>query len=115
MKIYLSGAMTGLPDFNFQAFHRAAAKLRAEGHTVFSPAENDEERFGPDISKSETGDITEASAKGFSLREALYDDCSFICLEANAIAMLPGWECSKGAQAEWALARALDHKIIYLT
>jgi hypothetical protein len=92
--IYLAGPMTGLKDFNFPAFDEAAAKLRAEGHCVFSPAEKDRQVFGNDINKSETGDVAEASAKGFSLRQALYEDTKFICLEADTIAMLPGWKTS---------------------
>ncbi len=112
--IYLAGPMSGVKDFNFPAFDEATAKLRAEGHCVFSPAEKDRAVFGQDINKSETGDVDEASAKGFSLRRALYEDTKFICLEADTIAMLPGWEHSKGARAERALAYALGHKIIYL-
>lgn len=114
MKLYLAGPMQGYPDFNFPAFHQAAASLRAQGHMVFSPAEKDIEKHGEDAYLSKTGDIADANAKGFSLRDALYEDTKFICLEADGIAMLPGWENSQGAQAEWALARALGHQIIYL-
>ena len=115
-KIYLAGPMQGYKDFNFPAFHAYAKKLREQGYFVFSPAEADEKRHGVDALKSETGDVAQATANGgFSLREALYEDTKFICLEAEAIAMMPGWELSKGAQAEWALARALSLKIIYLT
>lgn len=38
--IYLCGPMTGLPEFNFPAFHAAAQALRESGYTVFNPAEN---------------------------------------------------------------------------
>lgn len=114
MRIYLAGPMTGIKDFNYPAFHAAAMELRAKGHFVFSPAENDLENHGPDILKSETGNQAEAAAKGFDLRAALYEDTKFICLEADAIAMLPGWENSRGARAEHALAVALRHTIIYL-
>ena len=41
------------------------------------------------------------------LGEALKDDLEFICLEADGIALLPGWENSKGAAAERATAIAL--------
>ena len=37
--VYLSGPMTGLPDFNRPAFHAAAAALRAQGYVVINPAE----------------------------------------------------------------------------
>ncbi|TGT76197.1 MULTISPECIES: DUF4406 domain-containing protein [unclassified Mesorhizobium] len=115
--IYIAGPMTGIPEFNFPAFNAAADKFRAEGHSVFNPAERDIERHnGVDISKGNaTGCQTEAAKQhGFSLRDALADDTAYICKEATAIAMLPGWENSKGARAEWHLAVALGHEIIYL-
>lgn len=109
MKLYLAGPMRGYPEFNFPAFRQAAAWLREQGHFVFSPHERDEEKHGSDVS---TGNVTgdEEIAKqthGFNLREALFDDLKFITLEAEGIAMLPGWEKSKGANAERATAIAL--------
>lgn len=116
MKIYLAGPMRGIPEFNFPAFMAAAAKLRADGHTVFNPAERDNERAGEDISKGNaTGDEAQAVREhGFNLRIAMADDLAFICLEADAIALLPGWENSKGANAECATAAALGLAIITL-
>jgi hypothetical protein len=113
MKIYVAGPMRGIPEFNFPAFHQATAQLRADGHEVFNPAERDIEKTGVDISKgNETGDNGLAEAQhGFNLREALKDDLEFICLHADAVALLPGWENSKGAQAEIATARALGLKV----
>jgi len=113
MKIYVAGPMRGIPEFNFPAFHAAAAWLREQGHTVFNPAERDIEVTGVDISKGNlTGDNAQAEAEhGFNLREALKDDLVFICLEADAIALLPGWENSKGANAELATARALGLEV----
>lgn len=113
MKIYLAGPMTGIKDFNFPAFHKYAAQLRAEGHEVFSPAENDEIHYGVDFNKSETGNP--ADCPTFSLRKALCDDLTFICLHAEAIALMPNYEYSSGAGAEYATAKALKLKFIYLT
>lgn len=116
MKTYLGGPMRGIHAFNFPAFHAAAAKLRAEGHEVFSPAEKDNERHGADISKgNETGDEEQAAREhGFSLREALGVDLAWICQHADAVALLPGWSSSKGATAERAAALALGLEVIYL-
>ena len=111
MKIYLAGPMRGIPEFNFPAFHAAAAKLRANGHEVFSPAERDIERHnGVDISKGNaTGDEALATKQhGFSLRVALCEDLAWICKHADAVALLPGWGASKGANAERAAALALE-------
>lgn len=115
-KIYLAGPMRGIPKFNFPAFNKAAAKLREDGYEVFNPAEKDIERLGADISKyNRNGSEAVAMRKfGFDLRVALQDDLTFICREADAIAMLPGWEYSKGATAEKAVAEALGLEVIYL-
>lgn len=116
MKIYVAGPMRGIPEFNFPAFMAAALNLRAQGHSVFNPAERDIERHGADISKDNpTGSVDEAVKKwGFSLRDALCDDLTYICKEADAIALLPGWERSKGVAAEKATADALGLQIIIL-
>lgn len=117
MKIYLAGPMRGIPEFNFPAFHAAAAKLRAEGHEVFNPAERDVERHGGvDISKGNTEGCEKQAAKqhGFDLRVALGEDLAWICGQADAIALLPGWVDSKGARAEHATAVALGLQVIQL-
>ena len=111
-RIYIAGPMRHYRDFNFPAFHAAAAQLRAQGHFVFNPAEHDESVYGVGFAKSETGDL--ADLPQFNLRKALAEDLNFIITEATAIAMLPGWEFSKGANAELAAARAIGLEEIYL-
>ncbi len=116
MKIYLAGPMRGILEFNFPLFHKVAARLRADGYEVFSPAERDNEKHDADISRGNTtGDEHQARAEhGFSLREALAADLAWICEHADAVVLLPGWETSKGATAERATAAALGLKILVL-
>lgn len=115
MKIYVAGPMRGYPNFNFPAFNAATARLRDDGHYVFNPAERDEHVHGPGVSDSKTGDLAEAEAKGFNLREALADDLDWVCREAEAVVVLPGWTASKGACAEVAAARALGLPVLNAT
>lgn len=114
MKIYVAGPMRGYPEFNFPAFHSAAAMLRKEGHEIFSPAERDQEVHGEEFAKKyKTGSLEEASKDGFSLRRALGDDLAWICQQADGIYLLKGWEKSKGANAEKATAEALGLVVMY--
>jgi hypothetical protein len=114
--IYVAGPMRGLPEFNFPAFFAAEDVLKKEGYRVFNPARKDTEQYGEALSKSNPTGSEEQAAKdiGFSLREALKWDTEKICIECDEIAMLPGWEKSSGAFAEWALARALGLGVRYL-
>lgn len=114
-RVYVAGPMRGYPNFNFDAFYEAAAWLRAKGYEVFNPAESDNEKHGVDISAGniEGSEEVAAAQHGFSLREALGRDADYITQKADAIYMLRGWENSTGAQAEWALARAMKLQIFY--
>lgn len=95
---YLSGPMTGLPEFNYPAFHAAAAALRARGWRVYNPAENN---WSPGV-------------EPFPLRAAFAEYCRFICLEADAVVVLDGWEQSEGARVEVSLAARCEVEVINL-
>jgi hypothetical protein len=96
-------------NLNAPAFRAAAKRLRASGFEVFNPIEASEERYGPDI--YEEGD--EGRAK-INERIVFGVDLAWICAHADAIALLPGWEQSKGARAERAVGMALGLKILLL-
>ena len=114
LRVYLAVPMRNIPYFNFPAFFAAEAKLKKKGHKVFNPARRDVEKYGQGAAPP-TGTVKEAASQvGFSLREALANDSSWLCLNADAIALLPGYEKSKGANAELALAKALGLKVIKL-
>ena len=97
--------MNGHEKFNFPAFFAAAKQLRSEGYIVFSPAENDLLLYGQDFL-----DHPERA----SYKICMEDDTRWICRYADAIALLPGWENSKGVKVEKALAECLGLEIIYL-
>ena len=91
--VYLSGPMTGLPDFNRPAFHAAAAALREQGYVVINPAEVD---LGPDA--------TWADYMRIHLAE--------IARRVTRVFVLPGWESSRGAQLEVHVARSLGLPVV---
>lgn len=93
--IYIAGPMTGINEYNFAAFDMAEADLRAKGWEVINPAQMDRDiGFDPSI------DIAD---KEF-LHHAMIRDTDAIIHDADALALLPGWEKSKGARGELGLA-----------
>jgi len=110
MKIYLAGPMKGIEFFNKPAFDAAAEKLRALGNEVFNPHD-----AVPAAILNKDGSEAEAVLAGFNRRATMAADLSWICLEADAIAMLPGWRNSSGARGEKAVAEALPIEILYLS
>lgn len=113
MKLYLAGPMRGIPEFNFPAFHAAAALLRERGHEVFSPAEKDIEKYGDQLVNAAGSEAEAASNVGFSLRDALRMDLDWITEHGEGIALLKGWERSSGALAEFMTARALGQVMLF--
>jgi hypothetical protein len=112
VKVYLAGPMRGIAEFNFPAFIDAAAKLRAFGYEVWSPAERDiNSGFDPTGMR---GDNDELGPSGFNLREALAEDLAYVTREADIVVLLPGWEKSIGAAAEAAAAHALGLEVLTL-
>ncbi|MFZ2541677.1 MAG: dATP/dGTP pyrophosphohydrolase domain-containing protein [Gallionella sp.] len=92
-RIYLSGPMSGLPGHNFPAFHAQAAQLRASGYIVVNPAETDH--------------------NGKSWEDCLRTDIKELCT-CDTIALMPGWERSKGANLELHVAHRVGMEVIHL-
>ena len=113
-KVYIAGPMRGIKDFNFPAFFAAEEHMHSLGYETFNPARRDTNKYGASGLKSNSGDEKEITKScGFNIREALGADCAWITKEATAIYMLQGWEGSKGANAELALAKALGLEIMF--
>lgn len=93
-KIYLSGPMSGLPDHNIPAFHAMAAELRAAGYEVVNPAE-----LNVDPTKE--------------WEACMRTDISELCT-CDAIALMPGWERSSGANLELHIAHRLGLEVMHL-
>jgi DNA-binding transcriptional regulator YdaS (Cro superfamily) len=92
-RIYIAGPMTGYPELNHPAFHAEAARLRAAGLNVVSPAE-----------VTLDGNPTWFDYMRADLR--LMMRCSTICL-------LPGWRRSKGARIEYLVAKCLGFEVMH--
>jgi len=92
MRVYLSGPMTGLPENNFPAFRLWAERLRVQGYDVVSPAE-----------------IQEAGTWELCLRADLRELAT-----CDAIALMPGWEASKGAHLDLHVAHRLGMGVLHL-
>lgn len=91
MKIYISGPMTGMPEHNFPAFHAAAAALRKLGYEVANPAEIN-------------------AAVGGDWHSYLRADIKALC-DCDGLALLSGWEDSKGAHLEVHVAHRLGIRV----
>ena len=85
--VYISGPMTDLPRLNYPAFFAAAEQLRSKGWPTVNPAD---------------------SALPLDLPWATYLRADIVILAGcTHVALLPGWERSKGAKLEVRIAKAL--------
>lgn len=93
-KVYISGPITGMPGLNRAAFDAAATMLRRiDGHDVVNPHENGLPADAP-------------------WEQHMRADLALL-LECDTIYMLNGWERSRGARIEHALACDLGMAVAY--
>lgn len=95
-KIYLSGPMSGIDGFNYPAFKKAAEKLRTDGHHVENPAE------------VQLDDGVAPTWQNFMRKDVK------LIAECEIIALLPGWEKSRGSTLELHLATQLGLSVMQL-
>lgn len=100
MKLYLSGPMSGLPEFNYPAFKAATERLRSQGHAVVSPHEIPADCPGC----ANTG-------HEHSWAEHMRVDLAAL-LTCDVIVLLEGWQQSRGAQLEKTVAEAIGLMVI---
>lgn len=111
-KVYIAGPMRGIPYYNFPAFDKAAAGLRDAGYDAVSPADIDRlNGFDPQL-LPEDHDWNTVPAECGGLLDVIRRDVNGL-LECDCIYLLPGWEKSTGALAEYALARWNGCKVFW--
>jgi hypothetical protein len=112
--IYVAGPMRGIRYFNFPAFDAARDALKSLGFGVVSPADLDRgSGFDPFvIEDADNYDWRDLKKIGFSLADALDRDVEAI-KRCDAIYLLDGWQQSKGACAEKAIAEWLGLVVVY--
>ena len=96
-RLYISGPMSGLPFNNYPAFVSAELQLRALGYDVVNPA-------------TLPGHATHDQTWAAFMRVDLPALCT-----CDAVALLPGWQASKGARLEHHNALALGMRISALS
>lgn len=104
VKLYIAGPMTGLPAFNYPAFDLAYALLTDVGYTnIITPT---------DACRSCSHPFEEIGKHSWDwyIRSALR-----MISEAEGVALLPGWEDSKGATFEHQVASKLEIPRLLLT
>lgn len=93
MKVYLAGPMTGIPEFNYPQFAKHADDLRTRGFEVVSPHE--------------------LCDQSMSWRLCMKVNIKRL-VECDMIAMLPGWDKSRGACLEMQIAQGLGLEFMFL-
>jgi hypothetical protein len=86
--LYLAGPMSGLPDYNYPAFMAGARALRSAGFMVVNPAENG---------------LPQSAPWAAHMRRDLH-----AMLDCQGLALLPGYEKSRGASLEVYVANELQ-------
>ena len=99
-RVFLSGPMTGIADFNFPLFNKVAKIYRERGWEVVNPV---------DICRKFKKERVLADKAVFDAMIAEQQEAERTC---NAILLLPGWENSRGVRLELKTAIELNMRIL---
>lgn len=102
VKVYVSGKMRGVKDYNRINFAKWTRKLNEEGYDAVNPFKVGE-KFGR----------PEDIEKDHELFAKVFDADMKALAECDAIFMMNGWETSSGAKTE--LLYALEHNMVIMT
>lgn len=113
-KYYLAGPMTGIPQFNFPLFERAAKELRdVHGLDIVSPAELDamdgDEVVAAALASIDGSFNADGTVANKTWGDFLCRDVKLIADTCTGIVFLPGWEKSRGARLEAFVALLCRH------
>lgn len=106
-RVYIAGPMSGHDDLNFPAFHAAAVEYRKRGAFVVNPAEIN----GGADELAMVAKMTPEEYQRHWRKCMNRDICELTTCES--IVMLNGWQKSKGACLEHAIAQALGLTVSY--
>lgn len=93
--LYLAGPMRGYEELNIPLFKKVAKDLRTQGYTIFNPGDENDTHL--------------------SFEECMRKDLDAVVNRCKAIALLPGWRNSIGANAEVLSALVCGKKIYYVS
>jgi hypothetical protein len=100
MKLYISGAMSGIDQYNFPKFNDVAAFVKFQGHEAVNPAE-----FDKDVPPYAGWVCSENEWREYLRRDILH------LLPCDGVVVLDGWRRSKGARLEVHIALQLGMPI----
>lgn len=112
MKCYIAGQMRGRVHYNFPAFFQAEEEVLKLGFVPANPARKDVEEGFDGRKLPEDTDWTKVPEGWPDVHEFIRRDVEML-LDCEAIYMLKGWEGSKGARAEYAVAVWGGHAIFF--
>lgn len=110
MKVYVSGAISGLPlDESRARFKSVCDLLAADGHDTLNPFD-----VPPRLNCHCATDAEDRAGVGGQHEWACYLRADIVAmLDCDAICMLPGWERSHGARLELTVASAVGLRVLW--
>ena len=108
-RIFISGPMSGIENYNVKEFSKAAKALRDAGYFVINPAETFKRMDGFLGDRKEIEEHFSEFPRG-RLADAVIEIELALLRSCDEIYLLNGWEESRGARRE--LQEALDHGLV---